>query len=158
MPNRDSPETVVLQDDSPPGDSLTSTSQQNSTTLRCEARLAAFLLASGVAAGAIGAHGLRDTLSSYLMGVYEKAVFYQIVSGLGIGITTALGGSGVVSIRCCRAVVKMLFVGSIIFSGSLYLLVLTEKRWLGAITPVGGALIIAAWTALFLGARRDCSS
>jgi uncharacterized membrane protein YgdD (TMEM256/DUF423 family) len=124
----------------------------NKTTLLT---LASFLMLSGVAAGAFGAHGLQGKLSDRYLNIYEKAVFYQLIHGLGILIITALA----VSDRFGSNILLLwsgflMSLGTVIFSGSLYLLVLTNTPWLGAITPVGGMLLIIAWSALLLFSRR----
>ena len=97
----------------------------------------AFLMAAAVALGAFGAHGLRGRLDAYLMGIYEKAVFYHFVHALGILLASRF-----------PAVCWLLLAGIAIFSGSLYMLALTGNRALGAITPIGGVCFIAAWVVL----------
>lgn len=97
--------------------------------------------------GAFGAHGLRGKLDDYAMGVFETAVqyhFYHALALLAVGVialsqphTTLLKSSG------------WLFVlGTLIFSGSLYVLAITGVKWLGAITPLGGLAFIAGWACL----------
>ena len=108
----------------------------------------AIALALGVILGAFGAHGLRGRLDAYLMGVYEKAVFYHFIHALGILIVSLLPKAGVASQASAGWVCGLLLAGIAIFSGSLYLLALTGNRVLGAITPVGGVCFIAGWLAL----------
>ena len=106
----------------------------------------------GVAAGAFGAHGLKERLSAEMLAVFETGVRYQMYHAFALfaagwaasrwpgGLTTASG---------------WLFVaGTVIFSGSLYLLTLTGQRWLGAITPVGGLAFLAGWALLGAAALR----
>jgi uncharacterized membrane protein YgdD (TMEM256/DUF423 family) len=105
-----------------------------------------------VAAGAFGAHSLRDRLSTDLLPVFETGVRYQMYHALALlfaawatsrwpGPLTAMAG--------------WLFVaGTLIFSGSLYALSLSGLRWLGAITPLGGVAFIAGWLCLALAAWR----
>lgn len=95
----------------------------------------ALLAALGVGLGAFGAHGLRGTLSTADLATFETGVRYQMYAALAL---LALGASGR---RGTWAL--LLLAGAVIFSGSLYLLVLTGPRWLGAITPIGGVLMIA---------------
>src|SRR5947208_40360 len=116
----------------------------------------AILLALAVILGAFGAHGLRDRLDAYSMSVYEKAVFYHVIHGLGLLIVSLLPKTGTFSDFATNWVCGLLLAGIVIFSGSLYLLAVTGNRMLGAITPIGGVSFIAAWLALawFLMARR----
>ena len=98
----------------------------------------------GVAAGAFGAHGLKSTLSVERLETFEVAVRYQMYHAIALVLAGML--------RADRAA-WCFFLGIIIFSGSLYLLVLLEQRWLGAITPIGGVLLIGGWLLLALQAK-----
>jgi uncharacterized membrane protein YgdD (TMEM256/DUF423 family) len=99
------------------------------------------LLAIAVVLGAFGAHGLRDRLDAYSMGIWERAVFYHFVHALGLLMVPLF--------RLSEAAVKrvgiLLVAGIALFSGSLYLLALTGVRTWGAVTPFGGVAFIAAW-------------
>jgi uncharacterized membrane protein YgdD (TMEM256/DUF423 family) len=101
------------------------------------------LLASAVALGAFGAHGLESILEEHgRVDTYETAVKYHFYHGLGmvlIGILKKLYKKGY-DWAC-----KTMLVGVIIFSGSLYVLSLSNVTWLGAITPIGGVLLILSW-------------
>jgi uncharacterized membrane protein YgdD (TMEM256/DUF423 family) len=101
------------------------------------------LLATAVALGAFGAHGLEETLAANgRLDTYETAVKYHFYHGLGmilIGILKKQYKQGY-DLAC-----KFMLGGVIIFSGTLYLLSLTNITWLGAITPIGGVLLILAW-------------
>ena len=100
-----------------------------------------------VVLGAFGAHGLRGKLDDYAMGVFETAVqyhFYHALALLAVGIialsqpqTTLLKSSG-----------WLFLLGTVIFSGSLYILAITGTKWLGAVTPVGGLAFIGGWACL----------
>lgn len=115
-----------------------------------------FFLATGavlaglaVAAGAFGAHGLEGRVTPDRLQTFRTAVSYQMYHALGllvVGWAAAQGwGAAVHWSGYC-------FVGGIlIFSGSLYLLVLTDTSWLGAITPLGGVAFIAGWLLLAWG-------
>ena len=105
----------------------------------------AILLGLAVVFGAFGAHGLRGRLDAYSMGIYEKAVFYQIVHALGILTVPLFTRAGALTESATAWVCGLLLAGILIFSGSLYVLALTGVRWFGAITPVGGLSFIAAW-------------
>ena len=110
----------------------------------------AILLALAVILGAFGAHGLRDRLDEYRMGVYEKAVFYHFIHALGILIVSILPRTGTFPEEGAAWVCALLLAGIVIFSGSLYVLAVTGVTWLGAITPVGGLLLMAGWVTLAL--------
>ncbi|MGH7818297.1 MAG: DUF423 domain-containing protein [Candidatus Binatia bacterium] len=98
-----------------------------------------------VAAGAFGAHGLKGVLAPDRLEIFETAVRYQMYHSLALVLAGSLG-----AFRAGWA----FLLGVVIFSGSLYLLVLTDRRWLGAVTPVGGALFLLGWVLLALNARR----
>ncbi len=99
-----------------------------------------------VAAGAFGAHGLRDKLTPEMLSVYEIAVRYQMYHALGL-FAVALFAS-----RFPGAAIHvagwMFVAGVAVFSGSLYALALTGLRWLGAITPLGGVAFLVGWGCL----------
>lgn len=98
--------------------------------------------------GAFGAHALRSRFDPYLMGIWERAVFYHFVHSLGLLIVSQFGRLGVLPAGRVALVCALLVVGVVIFCGSLYMLCLTGVRALGAITPVGGLSFIAAWLVL----------
>ena len=100
----------------------------------------ALLAAAGVALGAFGAHSLKALLSPEALGWWQTAVQYQMWQAIGL---VAVGAAPVAR---TRGPVWMLAAGTIIFSGSLYAMALSDARWLGAVTPIGGVLIIAGWT------------
>ncbi|HEX9729890.1 MAG TPA: DUF423 domain-containing protein [Gemmatimonadales bacterium] len=99
-----------------------------------------------VAAGAFGAHALRERLTPEVLTTFETAARYQMYHAF------ALFAAGWVWSRwnAPQAVwAGWLFVaGIVVFSGSLYLLALTGTRWWGAVTPFGGAALIAGWAGL----------
>ncbi len=112
-----------------------------------------FAAAAGVALGAFGAHGLRARVTPEALAIWETGVRYQLVHALGL---LAVGWAGARWPGALVATAGWLFVaGILIFSGSLYLLVLTGQRWLGAITPVGGLALIAGWILLGLSVLRS---
>ena len=112
-------------------------------------------LALAVILGAFGAHGLRGRLDAYLMGIYERAVFYHFVHALGLLAVPLFVRAGALKEGAGSLVCWLLLAGILIFCGSLYILAVTGIRALGAITPIGGLAFIAAWLVLaFLLLRR----
>jgi uncharacterized membrane protein YgdD (TMEM256/DUF423 family) len=113
---------------------------------RIFAAVGAGLAFLGVAAGAFGTHVLEDRLTGDLLDVFNTAVDYQLYHALGLLLVGGLAPRlGATLVRWAG----ILFVsGTIVFSGSLYLLALTGVRWLGAITPIGGVCFLAGWGAL----------
>ena len=109
--------------------------------------LGASLAFLGVAAGAFGAHGLRDRLATDLLEVFEIAVRYQMYHSLALlAVALAMGRIGPSTSLIWAG--WFFLAGILIFSGSLYLLSLTGIRWLGAITPIGGVALLAGWFCL----------
>lgn len=108
----------------------------------------AVLAALGVAFGAFGAHALRDSLDPIRLGWWNTAVQYQMWHAIGLVAIAALPLGG----RSIPA--ALLASGTVIFSGTLYVMALTGIRWLGAVTPIGGVLMIAGWAALAWAALR----
>lgn len=105
---------------------------------------AGFLLAFlAVAAGAFGAHGLSALLDPPALETWETAARYQMYHAL------ALVAVGLAADRWpttwWNGPALLLIAGTVVFSGSLYLLALTGAGWLGAIAPLGGAGLLAAW-------------
>jgi uncharacterized membrane protein YgdD (TMEM256/DUF423 family) len=100
----------------------------------------------GVAAGAFGAHALKSRLGADLMAVFEVGVRYQMYHAFAL-IATAWAISRWPGSAASAAGV-LFIIGTVLFSGSLYLLSLTGVRWLGAITPLGGLALLVAWGCL----------
>ncbi|MBI2207746.1 MAG: DUF423 domain-containing protein [Candidatus Rokubacteria bacterium] len=106
-----------------------------------------------VALGAFAAHGLRERVPADMLAVFETGARYQMYHALALiavaWVATRGGGTMIVA-------AGWLFVaGTLLFSGSLYLLVLTGQRWLGAITPLGGVAFLLGWLALAVAGWRD---
>lgn len=106
----------------------------------------ALLLALGVAAGAFGAHGLRRIVSPESLETWRTAAHYQMLHGLGLLLIAALWPHVAPTLAAWAG--SLMLTGAIVFSGSLYALVLTDTRILGTITPIGGLLMIVAWVLL----------
>jgi uncharacterized membrane protein YgdD (TMEM256/DUF423 family) len=122
-------------------------------TARLFIAIGALAGAAGVALGAFGAHALRARLPPEMLAIYQTGVQYHLWHALG------LVAIGIVAIHLPgSAPLKwagwLMLAGIVLFSGSLYVLAATGTRWLGAITPFGGAAFIAAWLALAYAALR----
>lgn len=109
--------------------------------------LGSFTMMAAVILGAFGAHALKNKLKPEMLAVYQTGVLYHLVHGLGILIVGLLS-DGVLSGTLAIAAGWALFVGILLFSGSLYVLSVTGIRRLGAITPLGGLAFIAGWALL----------
>jgi len=119
------------------------------TLLMCAA-LSGFL---AVALGAFGAHGLRARLSPEMMAVFQTGVQYHFYHTLALLVVAAL--SQFAPLTPGLALSGLCFIiGIVVFSGSLYVLAVTELRWLGAITPLGGTAFLLGWLALAWAASR----
>ncbi len=115
-------------------------------------RSAAFLGSTGVGAGAFGAHALKSTLEKQKNGVenWKTAVQYQLIHATALLALAAISsGSGKNAAKLLKSG-KLMSLGSMIFSGSIYCLTLDvgPKKILGPITPVGGLLMIGGWVML----------
>lgn len=119
--------------------------------------VAALNMAIAVALGAFGAHGLKNIASAQQLDWWHTATLYLLVQALGlllVGILIRLK-------HATQASAWLLQIGVWIFAGSLYAMALGAPRWFGAITPIGGVLMILGWlwlavTAFRLGrAERD---
>jgi len=97
-----------------------------------------------VALGAFGAHALKDVLDPYGQSIWQKAVFYQAIHALLLVMLP--GFSNFLSARDLNMTGALVSVGILLFSGSLYILALSGKKYLGAITPFGGLAFILGWT------------
>ncbi len=109
----------------------------------------------GVAAGAFGAHGLQRHVDPALLSVWHTAVLYQLVHTLAL--LALVGLASHVGHNALKWTSRLFTAGIVIFSGSLYVLVLSGVKWLGAITPIGGLCFLAAWACLALSAGRAAS-
>jgi uncharacterized membrane protein YgdD (TMEM256/DUF423 family) len=109
---------------------------QSRTTLR----LAGVCGAAAVLIGAFGAHGLKNVLSEAQLTIYETGVRYHAYHALAL-LVCGVRGSLRIAPWC-------MLLGILLFSGSLYALALSDIRWLGAITPLGGLAFVVGWLAL----------
>jgi uncharacterized membrane protein YgdD (TMEM256/DUF423 family) len=111
-------------------------------------RIAAILGFLAVALGAFGAHGLKETLAEYqTTDIWEKAVLYHFIHAVMLYVLAqrrpVLTGPWL-----------SFLVGILIFSGTLYVLAVTNVRWLGAITPIGGLSLLVGWAWLAVVAGK----
>ena len=110
-------------------------------------RVGAALCFAAVALGAFGAHALKATLqSSGMLDVWNKAVLYHFLHGVALVALALYGARN-------RPPYFLLVAGIVLFSGSLYTMALTNVRWLGAITPLGGLCFLAGWAWLVITPR-----
>lgn len=110
--------------------------------------------ALAVGLGAFGAHALRETLTEARRETFEIAVRYQFYHSLALLAVAVLAGR-TPPLPSAGLIGALLLGGIVIFSGSLYALVLTDRSWLGAITPIGGVLLILGWLGLAFAAWRS---
>ena len=121
--------------------------------IRWALAVGAFAGLLAVMAGAFGAHGLRQVVSERGLEVFQTAVSYQMYHALilvAASLMPALGLSRRLLVMACGFCV----VGIVLFSGSLYLLVLSGARWLGPVTPVGGVCFMIGWALLAAAALK----
>jgi uncharacterized membrane protein YgdD (TMEM256/DUF423 family) len=108
--------------------------------------------AIGVAAGAFAAHGLKSRLGPDALAVFETGARYQLFHALGM--LAAAWAAARYDTDTATWGGWLLLAGTVLFSGSLYLLALTGVRWLGLVTPFGGVAFIVGWVLLALAALR----
>jgi uncharacterized membrane protein YgdD (TMEM256/DUF423 family) len=108
---------------------------------------AGLLGAIAIALGAFGAHGLKERLASIpaALGWWETATFYLLTHAVAIGAIAARSALPA----------RLWAMGSAIFAGTLYAMALGAPRWFGAITPIGGSMLIAGWVVLAWTARKE---
>lgn len=121
-------------------------------------KTAAITLALAVALGAFGAHGLKPYLSTEDMEVFKTAGFYHFVHGIALLALAALSKS--LHHKPVKWISRLFLIGLILFSGSLYILAVSETllgsrlSWLGMITPLGGVSFILAWLLLAFSSHK----
>ena len=101
---------------------------------------------AGVITGAFGAHALEQVVAPERLQTWDKAVHYLFVHALGLVLLGALETNR--PQKCHRIAGVLMIAGIVLFSGSLFVLVLSGVRWLGMITPLGGVSFVAAWLVL----------
>ncbi len=107
--------------------------------------------AAAVALGAFGAHGLRNSVDAQGLETWQTAAHYHLIHAVMlvlVGVLTAHNSS-----KALRVAGWLFVAGMLIFGGTLYVLVLTGMKWLGAITPLGGICLIAGWLCLAVASK-----
>ncbi|MDQ4120771.1 MAG: DUF423 domain-containing protein [Acidobacteriota bacterium] len=107
----------------------------------------------GVAAGAFGAHGLKSRLSAEMLVIFETGVRYQMYHAFALLVVAWASSRFPGSLLSTAG--WLFVIGTLLFSGSLYILSLTETRWLGAITPLGGVAFLGGWLCLAWAALKN---
>ena len=115
--------------------------------------LGALACAAAIGAGAFGAHGLRARLDARSLELWETAARYLMYGGLGT-LLTGLAALHAPSGRMLPWSGALLLAGAAVFSGTVFALALGGPRWLGAVTPIGGLLMIVGFVLFALGAFR----
>jgi uncharacterized membrane protein YgdD (TMEM256/DUF423 family) len=129
---------------------------QPASSARTFIALGALFCALAVGLGAFGAHALKASLPADMLANFETGVRYHFYHALGLvllGVLLDRWAAGSVARHAGWAFAA----GIVTFSGSLYVMALTGARWLGAITPIGGAAFIAGWILIVIGAVRKQS-
>ena len=115
-------------------------------------RIGSCFMLAGVALGAFGAHGLKDRLSPASLQVYQTAVLYHLIHGLGLlavgWLAVQRPAASLVGAAGCAFA-----SGILLFSGSLYALAVTGHSAFGLLTPFGGLVLLIGWLCLALAAR-----
>ena len=114
--------------------------------------LAALMGALAVVMGAFAAHGLQAMLSERMLAVFETGARYHLLHALAMGLA-ALAARGRAA-RLASLAAALFLAGTLLFSGSLYVLAFTGVTALGMITPLGGLSFVAGWIALALAALK----
>ncbi|QKE28284.1 DUF423 domain-containing membrane protein [Arcobacter acticola] len=116
--------------------------------------IASFMMALGIALGAFGAHALKSILDEYFLKIYNTGIQYHFYNTLGLFAATFIYALKPDSKKIFISL-WLIIIGMIIFSFSLYFLAILNMPILGAITPIGGTLLIIAWLTLTYGILKD---
>lgn len=106
----------------------------------------------GVVLGAFGAHALKARLEPSMLATWDTAVLYQLVHGLALLLVALIARTS--NLPGLSLAMWSFAVGVLLFSGSLYVLALGGPRWLGPVTPLGGAAFIVGWIAIVVAVVR----
>lgn len=116
---------------------------------------AAFSAMLSVILGAFAAHGLKSKLSESLLMTFQTGVQYQMYHSLALILLVILYRQIPQSLLLYSA--GFMFAGIILFSGSLYMLALTQIKWFGPITPIGGVCFIVGWALIIVAAFKGAN-
>ena len=116
--------------------------------------IGAFTAFTAVGLGAFGAHGLKTILTLAQLGTYQTAVEYQFYHALALLIVASIGFQ-YPRAKGLKWAAVLFLIGIVLFSGSLYLLVFTQIKILGAVTPLGGLAFLAGWLCLTFSALKQ---
>jgi len=121
--------------------------------------IGAISAAVSVLAGAFGSHALKETESAEMLSVFDTASRYQMYHALGLLVLAVGNGLWGNDHRRGFLLAGILFInGTILFSGSLYVFVLADARWVTALTPLGGISFFAGWLVLAWSGRKQRST
>jgi uncharacterized membrane protein YgdD (TMEM256/DUF423 family) len=116
--------------------------------------IGSILAGLAVATGAFGAHGLKRIVAPEMLDTWEKAVRYQMYHALALLILAWALTNWPAQARLLSLGGWLFLAGVSLFSGSLYILVLSGIKWLGAVTPIGGVAFVAGWLCWLLATIR----
>ena len=119
--------------------------------------IAALSGALSVALGAFAAHGLKPRLDAHMLANWETGVRYQFYHTFALFIAAWMTAH-LPDCKGARIAGWLFAAGIVLFSGSLYVMALTNMRWLGMITPFGGIAFVAGWILLAIAARKLSST
>lgn len=108
--------------------------------------------ALSIALGAFGAHALKARLAAHMLVTYQTAVQYQMIHTLALLATAILMYKNQSTFLTAAGI--LFITGTLLFSGSLYVLATTAIRWVGPLTPIGGLLLILGWLCIAIAAFR----
>lgn len=123
-------------------------------TQRLFLRISGVTGALAVVTGAFGAHGLESRLTVEMLDIWQTAVQYHFYHAIPM-FALACAPAAIWEKRAAGIASALFFAGILVFSGSLYILALTEIRWLGAITPIGGLAFILGWLTVCFAAVKS---
>ena len=124
--------------------------------MRLYVMIGALLALLGVMLGAFGAHGLKNILDASALATFEVGVRYQMYHALAILLVGGLAAQA--SLVWRKRAALLFIIGSVLFSGSIYLLVLTGQKWLGPVTPLGGLCLMLGWVVLVVGVIKGADN
>lgn len=111
---------------------------------------------TAVIMGAFGAHALRDSVAPTDMATYQTGALYHLVHAVAL-FGAALLARDPSAAKLASWAGYAFFAGTVIFSGSLYVLAITGQKWLGAVTPIGGTLFIAGWALVAIAGWKSAA-